>query len=732
MAPNYKNKNKNRNDDQPKTPVTTDPRFANVHNDPRFLRPKKKDLKVTIDKRFASMMNSSDFSDAPRVDKYGRPLKKQSAKKELERFYQLEDDDENEEESGKTVEELEKDLAADAENLRDETSESEDEDQVEFDTEDKGYDPMRGRGVISDSDSDESSESDAEVEEEEEEDDLDEIDKIKTIHEGEETSRLALVNMDWDKIKAVDILKVINGFKPDTGVVKSVTIYPSEFGKERMAIEDAQGPPSEIFQTKGVKSSKDANISSSSSDEDEEEITAETVIKNQLEEGDGQDFDQEALRKYQLDRLKYYYAVITCDSPQTAKTIYKSCDGTEYENSANFFDLRYIPEDMTFDDEPKDAATVAPEGYQPAKFKTDALQQTKVNLTWDEDDVNRYQMTRREFTEEDLKELDFDAYLASTDEEEDENEDLDALREKYRKLLNSEKNQSAFEDGHEDKDGDEGDMEITFTPGLSEAAAAAVAQRKEEDEKNEDETTIEKYIRKQKEKKKAKKEKAQQMAAPNGDSEEESDLDDETKNDPYFKEALQEMEKEGFVSADDKAEKKKKKRTRKRASKEEREQKAKERAELELLMGDQAKSDGFDMKEVLKKEKLEKKKNGKKGKKTEEPDTVDNFEIDVSDPRFAAIQESHHFAIDPTNPHFKKTKNMQKLIEARQSKMKEDSQMTDVWKKEKDATNAAEPAPGNSAETVPKSSSLKQLVASVKRKGALDQQSKNAGKRQKK
>lgn len=47
-----------------KKPVTKDPRFASVHNDPRFLRPKKKDMKVTIDKRFASMMNSTEFSDA--------------------------------------------------------------------------------------------------------------------------------------------------------------------------------------------------------------------------------------------------------------------------------------------------------------------------------------------------------------------------------------------------------------------------------------------------------------------------------------------------------------------------------------------------------------------------------------------------------------------------------------------------------------------------------------------
>lgn len=69
--------------------------------------------------------------------------------------------------------------------------------------------------------------------------------------------------------------------------------------------------------------------------------------------------------------IRYYYAVIECDTVETAKTIYKACDGTEYESSSNFFDLRYIPDDMTFDDEPKDVATFAPDDYKPTRFVTE-------------------------------------------------------------------------------------------------------------------------------------------------------------------------------------------------------------------------------------------------------------------------------------------------------------------------------------------------------------------------
>ncbi|KAI7889350.1 uncharacterized protein EV154DRAFT_424050, partial [Mucor mucedo] len=469
---------------EPKVAVTNDPRFTSVHNDPRFLRPKKKDMKVTIDKRFAGMMSSTEFSDGPRVDKYGRRLNQGTAEKELKRFYQLEEEeDEEESDEDKSLEQLEKELAEDEENLLDEESQNEEEESDEELSAKAGFDPMRGRGEIS------SSDEDSDEEEVESEEELDEIDASKHIGEGEETSRLALVNMDWDKIKAVDILKVLSGFKPDTGIIKSVAIYPSEFGKERLVLEDTQGPPQEIFRNKKINE-----------DSDNEEVTAESIVKNQLEEGDGLDFDQEALRKYQLDRLKYYYAVIECDSPQTAKVIYKTCDNTEYESSANFFDLRYIPEDMTFDDAPKEIATEAPEGYTPTKYKTDALQRTKVSLTWDEDDVDRFQVTRREFTQDDIKGLDFDAYLASSDEDEEEEEDVDALREKYRKLLGGNHTESAYEDKPQGED--EGDMEITFTPGLSEKAGAAV---KNKDTVEQEETSIETYMRKQKEKRKAKK-----------------------------------------------------------------------------------------------------------------------------------------------------------------------------------------------------------------------------------
>ncbi|KAJ2170821.1 pre-rRNA-processing protein esf1 [Coemansia sp. RSA 551] len=85
----------------------------------------------------------------------------------------------------------------------------------------------------------------------------------------------------------------------------------------------------------------------------------------------------------------------------------------------------------------------------------------------------------------------------------------------------------------------------------------------------------------------------------------------------------------------------------------------KERAELELLLdGAESGRKHFDLKEIVKAEKSQ----GRKGKRGKKIEVEDDFKLNVSDPRFGALFESHNFAIDPNNPNFKKTKAMKDLL----------------------------------------------------------------------
>ncbi|CAG8709883.1 11880_t:CDS:2, partial [Funneliformis mosseae] len=402
-----KNKKREKSKFQNNAITSEDPRFAHVRKDPRFTRPKKKDVKITLDERFAHMLTNKEFSDTPKVDKYGRPISSDKVAKELQRYYKLRDDEfKSKSESSESDEEQ---------------NHATTEEETDIENNDlPAFDHARGEGAY------ESSDNEVENEEliEQESDEYHE-----EVPLGDETHRLAVVNLDWDNVKASDLMKVFNGFKSDGSIIRSIKIYPSEFGKERIEKETRE----------------DTNA----------------IIIND----NGEEFDTEELRRYQLDRLKYYYAVVDCDTVETARHIYQQCDGAEFESTANFFDLRFIPDNMEFNDEPKDECFQAPEIYKPVNFVTDALQNSSVKLTWDGDDPYRVKTICQNFTKKDLDYMDFKAYIASSSEESDD--DVEEARQKYKNLLNEIENDNA----------EEQDMEITFTPGLSEAVALNSAEK---------------------------------------------------------------------------------------------------------------------------------------------------------------------------------------------------------------------------------------------------------------
>jgi len=71
----------------------------------------------------------------------------------------------------------------------------------------------------------------------------DEAKLVKSDSEIQIGKRLALTNMDWDNITAVDILALFSSLCKGDMFVEKVEIYPSLFGLEQMKKDSMYGPP---------------------------------------------------------------------------------------------------------------------------------------------------------------------------------------------------------------------------------------------------------------------------------------------------------------------------------------------------------------------------------------------------------------------------------------------------------------------------------------------------------
>jgi len=285
--------------------------------------------------------------------------------------------------------------------------------------------------------------------------------------------RLAVQNCDWSRVKAVDLLALFQSFLPSSGIIKSVTVYPSEYGAQRIEQEIIKGPA--ILW--------------------DEELKEKDKLKDTSDS-----FHPEKLRAYELSKLKYYFAVIDCDNEKTASVLYDQCDGMELESSSTIMDLRFIPDDTIFARDPREIAKEIPSNYKFENFITKALQFSKVAVTWDEDDPDRANITHKSYTEEDEIEEDFKAYLASSSEDDDEDIDEEEKKNKIRNKY------SALLEGLNATQEEKEDMEIKFIPGLSEKATELL-EKKNKKRLKKNESAWETYLRKKKELKKERKNK---------------------------------------------------------------------------------------------------------------------------------------------------------------------------------------------------------------------------------
>lgn len=468
----------------------------------------------------------------------------------------------------------------------------------------------------------------------------------------------------------------------------------------------------EIFEEEGLIDKSD----------DEEEEEEEDEEEDDNDGGDDEDnnngddgFNQDELRKYEKSRMRYYFAVVECDSVATANAIYENCDGVQLVSSSNALDLRYIPDDTTFKYPPRDTATEVPANYKPPTRSSIVVDQTNVRLTWDETPQERIALTRQDFkksgkSDQDLED-DFKAYLASdSSESEDDSSDEDGdddegererteeerkeilnrkrekIRKKYQALLGG---LDGNDMGEAETNEDGETMEITFTPGLYEKAEELL-RKKETDKEMAGLTPWEKYLERRKKKAEDKKQKR--------------------KEEEIAEKRAARMRKAGVKGPS--------------SQKDEAEEEKRRQAELELLMIDEkdAKASGLpgatttavnEEEEVAgpgKKRKGSRQMSKKKRREAEEKEESGDFMINTEDKRFESLFTSHDFAMDPTHPEFKKNRSTAAIMEKRnkeRTKMAEDD--------EKEAVAMAAAAAARTPEEKEKSEVM-MLAESIKRR----------------
>lgn len=172
--------------------------------------------------------------------------------------------------------------------------------------------------------------------------------------------RLALQNYDWQQLKAKDLFILFESLAAteDTPApLKSVKVFISDFGEQRLKEEEARGPVELLNQAKAGKD-------------------------------DLPEIPKEALRRYEANRLKYYFAVVEFVDESVAEKVYDEFDGVEFEFTGFQLDLRFVPEGTKIPKKPVQVCTKVDEkDRQESKvFAAQALAHSNVKLTWERPD----------------------------------------------------------------------------------------------------------------------------------------------------------------------------------------------------------------------------------------------------------------------------------------------------------------------------------------------------------
>jgi len=558
--------------------AVTHPKFSNIKDNNKKINKSssllpssvsssnnKNHQKTVIDERFSKLLTDENFQTisitkgkGTRVDKYGKKIdKKKESREELSAFYTLEgkgeDEDKDDNDDDDVIQESEEEIEENNDDMNKEEELDMENPEVRI-----AYLTALSRGEIDDSSSssedesgDDSSSSDSGDEEEDFEavgntvlNPLDDKDEGNELIFDHASRHLAILNLDWSNMRAMDILVLLSSFAKTPGDVRSISIYPSNFGLEQMKKEDAYGP-SGIWKK---KSERDDGQNNKDDDVEEENTDDEDIAHKE------DDIDPVKLRAYEASKLRYYFAVAEFSSSKALDHVYDELNGEEFEHSSVAIELRLIPtqedlKDIITDRDVKEKASMPiPSSYNPPDFILDALQYTKVKCTWDEDDLQR----RQKLTTAPTNDQDYDdlrAYLASDNSSDEEEQSISSSSDagpkssssdanKFRKLLGLA--HSSDESDQENDDGEEaqeqGNKQFTYVPEKKQMLEQKIQEKaisKQKDQEEKELTPWDKYLLKRKEKRRERRQAAKAKRYQNdsdNDSENDSGQEQEETN----------------------------------------------------------------------------------------------------------------------------------------------------------------------------------------------------------
>eukprot|EP00438_Fugacium_kawagutii_P023738 Skav231427 [mRNA] locus=scaffold330:142952:146208:+ [translate_table: standard] len=448
---------------------------------------------------------------------------------------------------------------------------------------------------------------------------------------------------DWDHVSAGDLMVMFRTYlasarsKSQAGSVDKISIFPSDYGLQQLEREAKEGPL--LDTARGLDENEEAQ--------------------------------QEALRKYQMNRTKYYWALVECDSVSTASWLYDQMDGLEADGVCPAsLDLRFVPDDLEPPHEPSSVATELPKKFAGPQMLRSAAGHTKVKCTWDEAPVQRRKdLMKKRFTPQEMAEMDLQAYLDS------ESDDAQEGAEDLKALVAGSDSEGFFEDGSEGEgeksskaNKNDGDMEATFSVKAGMLEDKLSARAKEEGRgvhtlQQQPQSAWEKYLEKRKQKKRERKQKA--------------------KEDREKLKKMKDDDAKGLGPQDeDRPE------------------------ELDLLMED-SKERGFNLRGPQRKA-------HDHGPNAD--DHNDHFKMNVNDSRISKVFNSADFEIDPTNPEFRKSEGMLEVLKEKRKRKGTKSSMSSASKKAQSNESNEKPTP-EPVTKVSKASSATglQIFASQKR-----------------